>query len=80
MGYSVGHWDRDTLVVESFGFNDRTWLDHDGYPHTQALRMTERCRRLDFGHLDIEVTLSDPAVYTRPWTIAVRAELLADTE
>ena len=80
MGYSVGHWDRDTLVVESFGFNDRTWLDHDGHPHTEALRTTERYRRRDFGHLDIEVTLSDAAVYPRPWTVAVRAELLADTE
>ena len=80
MGYSVGHWDRDTLVVESFGYNDRTWLDHDGHPHTEALRMTERYRRRDFGHLEIEVTLSDPAAYTRPWTVAVRAELLADTD
>ncbi len=80
MGYSVGHWDGDTLVVESFGFNDRTWLDHDGHPHTEALRMTERYRRRDFGHLELEVTLSDPAVYARPWTVAVRAELAADTE
>src|SRR5262249_10738831 len=80
MGYSVGHWDKDTLVVESFGYNDRTWLDHDGHPHTEALRMTERYRRRDFGDLEIEVTLSDPATYTRPWTVAVRAELLADTD
>jgi hypothetical protein len=80
MGYSVGHWDGDTLVVDSFGFNDRTWLDHDGHPHTEALRMTERYRRRDFGNLDLEVTLSDPAVYTKPWTVAVRAELAADTE
>jgi hypothetical protein len=80
MGYSVGRWDGDTLVVESFGFNDRTWLDHDGNPHTEALRMTERYRRRDFGHLEAEVTLSDPAVYSRPWTVAVRAELAADTE
>ena len=80
MGYSVGRWDRDTLVVESFGFNDRTWLDHDGHPHTDALRTTERYHRRDFGHLEIEVTLSDPAAYARPWTVAVRAELLADTE
>src|SRR5262245_58820239 len=48
MGYSVGRWEGDTLVVESFGFNDRTWLDHDGHPHTEALRMTERYRRRDF--------------------------------
>jgi hypothetical protein len=80
MGYSVGHWERDTLVVESFGFNDRTWLDHDGHPHTEGLRTTERYRRRDFGHLEIEVTLSDAAVYARPWTVAVRAELAADTE
>src|SRR4026209_885953 len=59
MGYSVGRWDGDTLVVESFGFNDRTWLDHDGHPHTEALRMTERYRRATFGTLDVEVTFSD---------------------
>jgi hypothetical protein len=80
MGYSVGHWDADTLVVESFGFNDRTWLDTSGHPHTEALRMTERYRRRDIGHMDIEVTLQDPAVYARPWTVAVKAELAADTE
>ena len=80
MGYSVGRWDEDTLVVESFGFNDRTWLDHDGHPHTEGLRMTERYRRRDFGNLELEVTLSDPGAYTRPWTMAVHAELAADTE
>jgi len=80
MGYSVGRWDGDTLVVESFGFNDRTWLDGSGHPHTEALRTTERYHRRDFGHLDIEVTLDDPAVYARPWTVALRAELTADTE
>jgi hypothetical protein len=80
MGYSVGHWDGDTLVVESFGFNDRTWLDHDGHPHTEALRTTERYRRRNLGNLDIEVTLQDPSAYNKPWTVAVRAELAADTE
>jgi hypothetical protein len=80
MGYSVGHWEGDTLVVDSFGYNDRTWLDHGGHPHTQALRVTERYRRPDFGHLQIEMTLSDPAVYARPWTISLRASLAADTE
>src|SRR6185503_7569289 len=80
MGYSVGHWEGDTLVVESSGFNDRTWLDHDGHPHTEGLRMTERYRRRDFGSLDLEVTFSDPAAYAKPWTVAVRAELAADTE
>jgi hypothetical protein len=80
MGYSVGHWERDTLVVESFGFNDRTWLDRIGHPHTEALRMTERYRRRDFGHMEIELTLNDPAVYGRPWTVALSAELVPDTE
>ena len=80
MGYSVGRWEGDTLVVESLGFNDRTWLDSSGHPHTEALRTTERYRRRDFGHLDIEVTLNNPAVYARPWTVALSAELAADTE
>ena len=80
MGYSVGRWEGDTLVVESFGFNDRSWLDHDGHPHTEALRMTERYRRRDFGHMEIEITLNDPQLYARPWTVALRAELMADTE
>ncbi len=80
MGYSVGHWDGDTLVVESFGFNDRTWLDTSGHPHSEALRTTERYRRRNFGNLELEVTYLDPSVYARPWTVAVRAELAADTE
>jgi hypothetical protein len=80
MGYSVGRWEEDTLVVESFGFNDRTWLDHDGHPHTEALRVTERYRRRNIGNLDVEVTFSDPGTYAKPWTVAVRAELAADTE
>jgi hypothetical protein len=80
MGYSVGHWDGNTLVVDSFGYNDRTWLDHTGHPHTTALRMTERYRRPDFGHLQIEITLNDPSVYARPWTVALNAALAADTE
>jgi hypothetical protein len=80
MGYSVGRWDGDTLVVESFGFNDRTWLDHDGHPHTEALRMTERYHRRDFGNMDVEVTFSDPGVYAHSFTVKVRAELAPDTE
>jgi len=80
MGYSVGRWDGDTLVVESNGYNDRTWLDRDGHPHSEALRITERFRRRDFGHLDIEETLHDPAVYAAPWTVAFTAQLMTDTE
>jgi hypothetical protein len=80
MGYSVGHWDGDTLVVESNGYNDRSWLDTSGHPHSEALRMTERYRRKNFGTLELDVTYTDPAVYARPWTVSVRAELAADTE
>jgi hypothetical protein len=79
MGYSVGRWEGDTLVVESAGFNDRTWLD-GGYPHTEALRAIERYRRSDFGRLTIDVELHDPALYTAPWTATVGAEFAADTE
>ncbi|HJZ79814.1 MAG TPA: hypothetical protein VKD91_05695 [Pyrinomonadaceae bacterium] len=80
MGYSVGRWEGDTLVVDSFGFNDRTWLDRDGHPHSEALRLTERYRRRDFGHMEIEITLNDPKVYARPWTVALSANLMPDTE
>ena len=80
MGYSVGHWDGDTLVVESAGFNDRTWLDRDGHPHSEDLRTTERYRRRDFGHMDIEITLNDPKVYARPWTVSLNAALMTDTD
>jgi hypothetical protein len=80
MGYSVGHWDGDTMVIESAGFNDRSWLDFGGHPHTEALRVTERYRRLDFGHMQVRMTFEDPKAYTRPWTISLDAELVPDTE
>jgi hypothetical protein len=79
MGYSVAHWDGDTLVVESNGFNDQTWL-LGGYPHTEALRMTERFHRTDFGHMEISVTFQDPKAYNKPWSLSLRAQLAADTE
>jgi hypothetical protein len=80
MGYSVGRWEGNTLVVESAGFNDRTWLDYAGHPHTEALRTTERYTRKDFGHMQIQITFNDPKAYARPWTITLQAELMADTE
>jgi len=80
MGYSVGRWEGDTLVVDSFGFNDRTWLNHVGLPHTEALRMRERYDRPDVGHLRIDVTFTDPAVFARPVGFGVTLELAADTE
>lgn len=80
MGYSVGRWEDDTLVVESFGFNDRTWLNNTGFPHTERLRMTERYRRSDVGHLSVDVTFSDPAAYNKPLHFTVGMQLVADTE
>jgi len=80
MGYSVGRWEGDTLVVETSGFNDRTWLDYAGHPHTEALHTTERYRRRDFGHMEIAMTLEDPTIYAKPWTVTVTAELAPDTE
>jgi hypothetical protein len=80
MGYSVGRWEEDTLVVESAGFNDRTWLDGLGHPHTEALRTTERYRRLDFGRMELQFTIEDPTAYARPWTVKIDMFLAADTE
>jgi hypothetical protein len=79
MGYSVGHWDRDALVIESTGFNDRTWLD-GGHPHSEALRITERLRRRDFGHLEVEETLYEPTVAAKPWTVTIKFDMMPDTE
>ena len=79
MGYSVGHWDGATLVVESNGFNDQTWL-LGGYPHTETLRMTERFRRTDLGHMELAVTFQDPGVFSKAWTVKLNAQLSADTE
>ena len=80
VGYSVGAWDGDTLVVQSAGFNDQSWLDFFGHPHTEALRVTERYRRMDFGHMEVQMTFEDLKAYARPWTITLVAELNADTE
>ena len=80
MGYSTGHWDGDTLIVETAGFNDRTWLDFAGHPHSEALRMTERFHRRDVGHMDLEVTLADPAVYARPLTLSASGTLSVNNE
>jgi hypothetical protein len=79
MGYSVGHWEGDTLVVESAGFNDKTWLD-GGHPHTEALRVTERWHRKDFGHLEQQITIADPKTFARPFSISTQMEFRADTE
>jgi hypothetical protein len=79
-GYSVGHWDRDTFVIESAGFNEKTTLDRVGHPHSDHLRIVERFRRRDFGHLETEMTYDDPTWYTRPFTITISYHLLADQD
>jgi hypothetical protein len=80
MGYSSGTWQGDTLVVDSAGFNDRTWLDGFGHPHSEALHLIERFSRRDFGHMDVEVTVDDPKMYTRTFTVKFSARLLPDTD
>jgi hypothetical protein len=80
MGYSVGRWEGDTLVVESNGFNGKTWLSGRGNPTTDALHVTERMRRRDFGHMDVQITIDDPKAYTKPWTAELHPELIPDTE
>jgi hypothetical protein len=80
LGYSTGKWDGDTLVVETAGFNDKTWLDVAGHPHSEALRIVERYHRRDFGHLDDEMTFHDPQMYTKPFTIKVTYELQASSD
>ncbi len=80
LGYSVGHWERDVFVVETAGFNDKTSLDLMGHPHSQALRITERFHRRDFGHLDVEMTFDDPQMYSKPFTLKIPHDLLADAD
>jgi hypothetical protein len=80
LGYSVGHWDGDTLVVDTAGFNDTSWLDVEGHPHTEALRITERFHRRDFGHMDLDVTIDDPKAFTRPFSLKIPKTLAPDTE
>jgi hypothetical protein len=79
-GYSRGHWDGDTLVVETTGFRDDVWLDVNGAPLTSAGTLTERFRRPNYGTLEIDITIDDPKAYTKPWTVRVNQRLLVDTE
>ena len=80
MGYAVGHWDGDTLVVDSAGYNDKTWLSRYGQGHTEALRVNERFRRVDVGHLQVQVTFTDPGAYAKPWGYTTNLALVPDTE
>jgi hypothetical protein len=79
-GYSIGRWEGDTLVAETVGFNDKSWLDDPGHPHSEALRVTERFHRRDFGQMEIQITFDDPKAYTKPWSVTVPFTLYPDTE
>ena len=80
LGYSVGRWEKDTLVVDTVGFNDKAWLDILGHPRSEALHLTERYHRRDFGHLDLEMTFDDPKMYTKPFSIQVTHVLVPDSD
>jgi hypothetical protein len=80
LGYSVGRYQGDALVVETTGFNAKTWLDQAGMPLSETTKITERFRRPDFGHMEIQVTIEDPKAYTKPWTVTEPLNLLLDTE
>ncbi len=79
-GYSIGRWEGDDFVVETNGLNDKIWMDTNGHPITEAAHITERFRRHDYGHMDIQITIDDPKAYTKPWTITENPSLLADTD
>jgi len=79
-GYSIGRWEGDRLAVTTAGFNGRSWLDDTGHPHSEALKTTERFRRIDFGHMEMQVTIDDPQTYLEPFTVAIPFVLQPDTE
>jgi hypothetical protein len=79
-GYSTGKWDGDTLVVETAGFRDDVWLDVEGSPLTEAGKMTERFRRLNYGNMEIDITVDDRKAYTKPWTVTVHHRIMLDTD
>jgi hypothetical protein len=79
-GYSSGTWQGDTLVIQSAGFRNDLWLDIGGSFVTDAAKMTEKIRRPDFGHLEIELTVDDPKAYTKPWTVKLKQAIQIDTD
>jgi hypothetical protein len=79
-GYSSGKWSGETLVIDTIGVRDDTWIDWNGSVLTEAAKVREQIRRPDFGHLEIQVTVDDPKAYTRPWTVMIKERLIADTE
>jgi len=80
LGDSVGKYEGDTFVIDTVGFNDKTWLDQTGHPHSDALHVIERFRRLDHDKLELAVTIDDPKAYTKPWTVELHQLLVPDTD
>ena len=80
LGYSVGHWEGDTLVVETSGFNDKSWLDRIGHTHSDEMKVTERLHRRDLGHMDIMITVDDPKTFTRPISYTQPVTLTPDSD
>ena len=80
MGYSVGQWQGDTLVVDTIGVTDRSWLDAFGHPRSESMHITERFLRVDFGDMEVEVTVDDSKMYTKPFTIKYPVHLMPDTD
>jgi hypothetical protein len=79
-GYSTGRWEKDALIVQTNGLREGTWLDRNGSFISEAATMTERFRRVNYGRLDIDLTIDDPKVYTKPWTVTLRQRIVLDTE
>ena len=78
LGYSLGHWEGNDLVVDTTGFADWGWINRSGYPHSDALHVVERFHRPDLGHLRLDVTLNDPKAYAQPWKMAIDFTLKSD--
>lgn len=78
MGHAIGHWEGDTLVVDTVGMTDKSWLDTAGHPHSDALHVVERIRRVDHDNLENTLTFDDPKTYTRPWTSRIIYKLRPD--
>ena len=80
LGYSIGRWEGNTLVVDTTGFKDGGWLDRGGHPHSDALAVVERFRRINIGSMELSVTITDPKAYVRPRTVKIALHLLPDTD
>ena len=79
-GYSTGHWEGDTLVIETNGIRDDMWLDIQGSPVTESARITERLKRSTLGLMQVEIGVNDPKAYTRPWAVTIEMALQVDTQ